>query len=100
MTSKAEELVEPEDVPVAPVPAVVRACGDLLAEPYPQDVFFFGDLSGEEIKRLVDAMVATGIPAPSDRLHAGWARRLAARLQAPNENDLEWIAERAGSFGP
>ena len=36
----------------------------------------FSPLSPEEVKQLVAAMTATGIPAPSDRLHAGWARLL------------------------
>ena len=45
-----------------------------LLEPYPEAIFT--PLTPAEVATLVAAMVATGIPAPSDRLHAQWARHL------------------------
>lgn len=51
----------------------LRAVADSLSDPYPEEVFT--PLSREEIQACVRAMEEhSGVQAPSDRLHAGWAR--------------------------
>jgi NAD(P)H-hydrate repair Nnr-like enzyme with NAD(P)H-hydrate epimerase domain len=57
-----------------------------LLDPYPEDIFT--PLTDEEIKTLVDAMIGTGIPNPSDRLHAQWSRHMYTVAEHVNRTQL------------
>jgi len=62
--------------------AVVRSH---LLDPYPEDVFT--PLSDAELGRCVAALRNCGVPAASDRLHAGWARHLFYGIAAAGDRD-------------
>ena len=55
---------------------------EVWTEAYPEEVPFFAPLSDDEIKACVKAMIEhSGIDAPSDRMHASWARHIVKNIQ-------------------
>lgn len=58
---------------------IVRMIADEIEAPYPPEVF--KPLTNEEITRAVQAMIDVMGPSISDRLHAQWARHIAAMVR-------------------